>query len=385
MKKDFWDNFQSHKVVRIFKIISESAVFALLLSLILFGVEMFNEMEDSREMTKNLLEIQNSLSTRYLGEFPNFVPDINQLYSEAKAGDSIVVLEDVLFYGITSAPGEFYEATTKLLDLAAAGSHVMIAYYRPHGLAYDFMMQEWLLSQEQYNHFRDTMTLFERRQHAYKEEMRALMDSCRTNEVNKTETRRLMRALMDKSFGDVIGKQRDGKPVIAYSSDNEQVKAMFLERYFAKTREEDRAAFKAMIAKYRYPTTRALPTDISTRTELETAEMCHQMDSVRIQYLGREGASIDKPTYADFVNMFADMTQVMERTFQRYPSIQLVAIDDFLSVRSWLVCSKKNEGKAIMAFPSRYASSEIGFFTTDASTREYIKTMERGILVNFAP
>ena len=102
-----------------------------------------------------------------------------------------------------------------------------------------------------------------------------------------------------------------------------------------------------------------------------------------IKYLGKENAPIDNIKYADFMNMFQDMTEVMQHTYARYPSITLVPIDDFLSVRSWLVCGKHKGNQAIMAFPSRYSSSEIGFYTTDESTKDYIKTMQRGILINY--
>ena len=69
--------------------------------------------------------------------------------------------------------------------------------------------------------------------------------------------------------------------------------------------------------------------------------------------------------------------------YSKYETIKLIPIDDFLSVRGWLVCSPKNGDKAIIAFPSRYSSSEIGFYTTDESTSEYIRTMQKGILINY--
>ena len=141
----FWKKIKDSKTMSYVRIVTESAAFALLVSVILFAYEMTDNMQDSRAVTENLLKIQNSLATRYLGEFPNFVPDINDLYSVAKSGDTIVVIEDVLFYGINSASDDFYEAHHKLLDLAANGSPVTIVYYRPKGLTYNLMMQEWML------------------------------------------------------------------------------------------------------------------------------------------------------------------------------------------------------------------------------------------------
>jgi hypothetical protein len=85
-----------------------------------------------------------------------------------------------------------------------------------------------------------------------------------------------------------------------------------------------------------------------------------------------------------YAEVAKDEEIVMEQTYKNYPSITLVPIDDFLSIRGWLITRRKGESRAIMAFPSRYSSSEIGFYTTDESTTDYIKTMQQGILVNYA-
>lgn len=396
----FWKKIKDSKTMSYVRIVTESAAFALLVSVILFAYEMTDNMQDSRAVTENLLKIQNSLATRYLGEFPNFVPDINDLYSVAKSGDTIVVIEDVLFYGINSASDDFYEAHHKLLDLAANGSPVTIVYYRPKGLTYNLMMQEWMLSREHYKHFRDTLTLYHHRMQQYRMERRALTDSCVAHKVPDAKKKQELKALIKKDFGDILDKQqlqrqteqlierpfgtvsytKDGDTI--KQEDNVSVRNILLERYFAKTRESDRSAFKTMVDKYRRHTLKTYP-HATTRTEVETQQMCKRMDTIRVKYLGEEHSNIDKIKYADFPKMFAEMTDVMIDTYSRYPSIRLIPIDDFLSVRGWLIYSKHTGHQAIIAFPSRYSSSEIGFYTTDESTCEYIKTMLRGILINY--
>lgn len=399
MKLKFIEKLRSNKFMHVMKIVAESATFALVVSLVLFAIQMFNNMQESKQLSQNLLEIQNSLSTKYLGKFPDFMPDINRLYGDAKAGDSIVILEDVLFYGINSAPIDFYEANLKLFDLAANGSPVMISYYIPDGMAFNFMLQEMLLTQEHYKNYRDTLMLFYQRNHMYKTERKAIIDSCANARVSKAETDRILTTLVDKCFEGIIDKQvleKQKKRMIAKTpeemaetqslpsrSDNEIIRTILLEKYFAKSRDENPKAFQAMVAKYRRPTMRINVNESTTRIQMETQEMCLKMDSIRIKFLGADNKPVDNIRYKDFKQMFSEMTEVMEETYHRYPSITLVPLDEFISVRSWLVDSREGGSRAIMAFPSRYSSSEIGFYTADETTRDYIKTMQKGIIINY--
>ena len=169
----------------------------------------------------------------------------------------------------------------------------------------------------------------------------------------------------------------------AIRDDINQVRDLLLERFFKKTRDADPKQFMEFVNKYRRPTMEIVETKGTSRREIETMKMCQKMDSIRVKYLGKVDAPIDKITYADFMNMYKEMTEVMQQTYAKYPSITLVPIEEFLSVRSWLICDKNGNGYAIMAFPSRYSSSEIGFYTTDESTRDYIKTMQKGIIINY--
>lgn len=407
MKGSFFDKIRQYNFFRVVKFITESAVFAIFLSLILFGVETFNNMKESSELSQsmqglsqNLLSIQNSLSTRYLGEFPNFLPNINQLYKDASAGDSIVVFEDVLFYGMISGPKEFYEASLKLFDLAANGSPVLISYYIPEGIAFNFMLQEMLLSPEYYKNYRNTLKLFHKRRALYKQRRRVVIDSCVNNSMTKFETDKQLTLLLDDCFGDIVDKavlskqkermlakpqqQVDGDgDMSAQRDDGEQIRLMYLEKYFAKTRDANPSAFTELVSKYRTPTVRAELADAPTRIQKETEEMCQKMDSIRLECLGNENEPVTNIKFSDFKKMFIGMTNVMVEMYRRYPSIKLVPIDDFISIRCWFVSGKAESGQAIMAFPSRYSSSEIGFFTTDETTKNYIRTMQRGILVNY--
>lgn len=400
MKLIFFEKFRSHKLVRFAKIVAESASFALLVSIVLFAIQMYDNMQESKELSQNLLNIRNSLSTKYLGKFPDFMPDINRLYGNATAGDSIVVLEDVLFYGINSAPKDFYESSLKLFDLAANGSPVMISYYKPGGMVYSYMLQEMLLSQRNYIDYRDTLRLFYQRTIEYRKNKKLVIDSCVSQNMSRIEIDNHLVKLIDKYYSDLFDKSLldkhkeimltvnqenqnvDGN-LISRQSDYEKVQEYLLERYFARTREEDPNGFRDMVAKYRRPTMLNNINENPTRIQIETHMMCLKMDSVRQKYLGFNNEPVENIKYSDFSQMFTEMTLIMEDTYHRYPSITLVPVDEFISIRSWLVNSSNGESKAIMAFPSRYSSSEIGFYTTDETTRDYIKTMQNGILINY--
>ena len=52
-------------------------------------------------------KITDSISTRYIGEFPDFIEQINDLLSEAK--EEIIIMTDVLGYGMYSNPEGFHK------------------------------------------------------------------------------------------------------------------------------------------------------------------------------------------------------------------------------------------------------------------------------------
>ncbi|MBR3566393.1 MAG: hypothetical protein IKN91_08735 [Paludibacteraceae bacterium] len=406
---NFWTKIREKRFGHVLKIISNSAAFALLLSLILFGIEMFSGIQESKEVTENLLKIQNSLSTRYLGQFPEFLTDINQLYLSASHGDSIVILEDVLYYGLVSNPHKFYVSCLNLLDLAEHGCPIMISYYRPNTLAYNMTVQEWLLSAECYKNYRDTLMLFNRKNFEYRQSRKKILSESLDNNVPREEVEQRLFSLMNELFGDIVeprllqlqqkymedkaeewGTEKE-QSVWATKDDREIINTILLERYFSKTRSQDPKKFKAMVAKYRNSSLKnddfsqndVRPT-VSYRVRKDVEKLSFQLDSVRNKYIGDNNKSVNDIKYDDFRNMFLEMSQIIEKAYRQYPSINLLPVGEFLSVRSWLICSPDDGDKAIMAFPSRYSSSEIGFFTIDGSTSDYVKTMQKGILINYS-
>ena len=111
-----------------------SASFALVLSIALFIYQTIDSKRDFMGVVNNLMQIENSLSTRYLGVFPEYLGNINGLLEESinnhKAlgtKDSVVIFQDVLYYGIRSDVDGFKRMMRNLLELSNNGSHITIA------------------------------------------------------------------------------------------------------------------------------------------------------------------------------------------------------------------------------------------------------------------
>ncbi|MCQ2317534.1 MAG: hypothetical protein MJZ90_01255 [Bacteroidales bacterium] len=62
-------------------------------------------------------------------------------------------------------------------------------------------------------------------------------------------------------------------------------------------------------------------------------------------------------------------------------NIKLVPLNEYLTMSCWMVKSTTNM-RAVLAFPSKYSSDEIGFYSQDDAFARYISTMMGGILLN---
>ena len=97
--KRIWNKFKATKGYRISKIIMDSASFALFLSVAFFAYEISEGKRETDEVVKNLVSIQNSLSTRYLGLFPEYIYNINTVLEKAlehqkasSKSDTVIIL-----------------------------------------------------------------------------------------------------------------------------------------------------------------------------------------------------------------------------------------------------------------------------------------------------
>lgn len=321
---DIWKKMKASKAMRFFKIISESATFALFLSIIFFAYEMIENMQESKEMTDNLVQIQNSLTTKYLGIFPNYLPAINDLYANAKQGDSIIIFEDVLYYGIKSKPDEFKSFNRHLLNLRNSGSNIIVAYYNPKSTVYHKMIQE--------GRFPSYVKEMQK-------ERKYILDSL--NAQQKTTYYDFMR-----------------------------IDSILSEKYFMLEKKNNPQKNKDEISAYLKPIHADSNDKLITRAEQDINEMCIRIDSIKIFYLRRDEDDI---TFADYKAMYKAMSEEVTQLYTKY-GFELIPLNDYLMMSCWLAGDK-----IIFAFPSKYNTDEIGFSSQDPAFSKYVRTMLNGV------
>lgn len=123
---------KSHKMVGYVSTFLKSAAVALIFALVCFAFDRYENIMQQKQLDESIAkldEIEQSLSTRSLGIFPGYIKEIRELFNNINKTDTIVIMEDVLYYGFKSKPKEFYEMNKKLFDHAMQGGAVTIAYY----------------------------------------------------------------------------------------------------------------------------------------------------------------------------------------------------------------------------------------------------------------
>jgi hypothetical protein len=318
----FYAAFKRTFIYKIAQFIVSSAAVSLLITLVIFAVEQEEDEERTdamignlQDISGNLLEVQNSVSTRYLGIFPDYLTEVNSLLEKREVGDTIVVFEDVLYYGILSKPADFIKMNHMLLSHMDEGGHVTIVHYNPKGRTFSRMVCESRISPEYF----------------------AAMD------IEKDSLRR-------KRMG--------------FEADNE-----VNEKYFALTRDNDLNSFSVNVNKYLKPI--AQFADASGEIGRELSQLYHQMDSVKTFWLG--GKPVTEVKFSDYMNMYKDLTALLSDMYSSH-GVELIPIDEYLTMTCWLV-----SGHAVLAFPSKYATDEIGFYSKDPAFSKYINTMLDGV------
>ena len=103
--------------------------------------------------------------------------------------------------------------------------------------------------------------------------------------------------------------------------------------------------------------------------------MCQQLDDVMHTYLNKPYNEI---CYVDFKNMYKDMTKTIVQLYKTQPNIEMLPLNESLMMSCWLTKIGDSE-RAVFAFPSKYSTDEIGFFSQDPAFSDYIHTMLDGI------
>ena len=309
-----------------FRIITNSAVFGLIVTLAIFVYEQYKNSEQTKEIVNNLMAVQESISTRYLGLFPDYLDRINAIFEDAQPKDSVIIFEDVLYYGFMSKPDQFKKMHRKLISLSDEGSHITIAYYNPGGRTFKRMVLDQYVATQ----YMAKMDM----------ERRALVKGGRGRRISIRELR--------------------------------TTDSLICEQYFVKTRSDAPENFSRIVDRYRSPLANITGQEQGLDFELEV--LYGKIDSIKTAWLDKE---YDEICLCDFEYMYREISKALSEEYLKH-GIELIPIDENLSMSCWLVADK-----AILAFPSKYATDEIGFFSQDPPFSNYIHTMLNGLRGNY--
>lgn len=124
------NKLQGRKQVKGYRNIFELASLLLAVLAILFAVLQYL---DSKRLEAHITQIAQSMSTAYVGEFPNNIKEINRVVSNAKKELDIVA--DVPGYGQYSRPKESDDYIQTLLNLRPQADIRMLIYDEPSAKA----------------------------------------------------------------------------------------------------------------------------------------------------------------------------------------------------------------------------------------------------------
>lgn len=361
------------------RMILDSATFALLLSIALFSYEMISSAKETDEIVDNLIDIQSSLSTRYLGLFPEYIDNINNLLgdaieeqSKAEIRDSVIIFEDVLYYGIRSDANGFRKMIENLMTLTNNGCHITMAYYDTKGMPFKRMIRDKLIAYEFQKGYRNDMNSYRMRIDRFSRE-RGKLDE----ELSKEEFDEKMRELINQHFDNYLKENPARAASMPQLMKNiysyRLVDSLLSEQYYRETRDADRKAFSGMVTSLLKP----LPqnAEATDATSLRINQLCSQLDEIKFNYMNKAHSEI---TYHDFHNMYRDITLAIVDLLKQQPNIELLPLNESLMMCCWMTSINGRE-QAIFAFPSKYSTDEIGFISQDVAIARYIHTMLKGV------
>ena len=321
--------FQKLKENKLFRYITNATFVGLFLTVVISTFQIFQANEHTNHLSESLTRLENiekSVTTHFLGSFPEYINEINNLLEAFQQSntdmskDTIIIFEDVLYYGIRSSPNEFIKMNKLLLSLADCGCHIVIAYYAPErNPIFKIMVQDELIAPTFYAEMNEAI------------------------ESNRSE------------------------------------RETYWEKYFDYTRKATSESMKAYEQKV-YAMRQRIYSDLlptTTPLDKEMIDLCHELDSIKTFYMGDSKKDVMSITFKDFVEMYKSMDLQIKKHYtrnERSNFIELIELKEFLTMSCWLV-----RDKAILAFPSKYSSQEIGFSSQDNAFVDYIHTMLVGV------
>ena len=361
-KGGFFSWLKQTRFYRSINTFASSAIIGLAITIIIFAYKVYSGRKQFDETVNRLDNISRSLSTRCLGKFPAYISEINDVFSTLEPGDTVIIFEDVLYYGIKSDPVGFSRLQQLLLNHTRQNGKVIVAYYDNHATGSTFPWQ----------------TVF----HRMIVESRILPKY--HAQIAEERYKRMAQAAGDRKLSDTLSPQEK----IHRAKKMAYIDSCVTEDFFALTRDNDVKAAQKVVDGY-MSFLDAIKQD-ETSTVLNDAvinNLCCNLDSIMHHYIGnsvdKKGKPINEVHFADYKNMYIAITDCIADCY-RYHGIELVPLNEYLTMSCWLIkpANKNRSVKSILAFPSKYSSDEIGFYSQDELFSEYITTILNGVRGN---
>lgn len=347
-KKSWLKKLRKRRALQLFATFVKSAAVGLLFAVICFVYDVYHDSEQDKQLDASidqLKKIEQSLSTRYLGIFPEYIQEIDVLFNNLDPTDTVVIFEDVLYYGIKSRPLEFRNVNEKLFKHLINGGLVTVAYYdykETNGKSMSNIFNKMIMESRISSHYLSALY------------------------IKRSDTLEYLRRL--GLYGnDVL----------------EGVDSALCERYFSASRRDNPVKFWQDVEAYAKNNLvgENWMKPNATPSELVVDQMCAELDMVKQELLGQEKDPEDI-LFDDYMKMYRSMSEVIAKYYGKYGAV-LVPMDEYLTMSCWLVKKGNQKGiGSVLAFPSKYSTDEIGFYSQDEAFSRYISTMLEGVKDN---
>ena len=327
---------QIKKGVNKLKLILDSATFALVLSVAFFLYEMTKNSMESKEVIGELVSIKNSLTTRYMGVFPEYISSINNLLGEAvdhqkkfDTRDSVVIFQDVLYYGIRSDVHGFKKMMNNLLTLSHYGCHITIAYYDPDATPFKNMIRDKMISYEYQRCYRKDMDDYRKRISQFRRDKSRISPEQSFDSIDVA-----MYNIINKNFDNYLANNgvMNKMAWVENISSYRYVDSIIRERYYDSTRMKNPVSIRNTVKGHleEIPLYEDKIGDISAKVD----NLCRKLDDIEEYYLK---GKVDNISYYDFYNMYKDITIEISNMLSQNPNVELIPLRESMMMSCWMI------------------------------------------------
>lgn len=358
-RNDLSKRLKQSRFYRSINAFASSAIIGLAITLIIFIYKVYSSNKQFDETVDRLNSISHSLSTRCLGKFPAYISEINDVFSSLESGDTVIIFEDVLYYGIKSEPVGFSKLQQSLLNHSRQGGKVIVAYYDNHargiGDPWKTVFHRMILESRISPKYLSQISL---ERHNRLEQVVESHMKKDTAKAHNREERRRVRASIDSCV---------------------------TEEFFVLSRDNNIEAAQNVVNGYlSFMESIKKEAPVAILNDPIIYNLCNNLDSIMHHYLangvGTKAKQIKDIHFADYEKMYSDISDCIAECY-KYHGIELVPLNEYLTMSCWLIkpVNSNRPVKSILAFPSKYSSDEIGFYSQDELFSEYIEMILNGV------